>query len=89
MGATRLQPPPASAVQTSLDDADHETPRPLSFDCDLCGRTFEGIPDGAGLLLWTRGEEFRYEEPPLCEECASKVSIGALLKWDAEEEEEG
>jgi hypothetical protein len=59
------------------------------YECDHCGRTFEGVPGGAGLLLWTRGEEVRYEEPPLCEDCASQITVGALLKWEVEEEEEG
>ena len=60
-----------------------------SYECDHCGRAFDGIPGGAGLLIWTRGEEVRYEEPPLCEECAAKISVGALLRWEVEEEEEG
>jgi hypothetical protein len=59
------------------------------FDCDMCGVFFEGEPGGAGLLMWTRGEEVRYEEPPLCEECAVQVTLGALLRWEIEDEEEG
>jgi hypothetical protein len=59
------------------------------FECDACGGTFEGEPAGAGLFIWTRGEEVRYEEPPLCEACASEITIGALIKWDGETEEEG
>lgn len=60
-----------------------------SYECDACGDSFEGEPAGAGLFLWTRGEEIRYEEPPLCEQCASRITVGALLKWDTEDEEEG
>jgi hypothetical protein len=59
------------------------------FQCDHCGAEFEGEPGGAGLLLWTRGEEVRFEEPPLCEDCASAIAIGAFLKWETEEEDEG
>jgi hypothetical protein len=59
------------------------------FQCDSCGKWFDGEPGGAGLFLWTRGEEVRYEEPPLCEECAAEISVGALVKWESEEEEEG
>jgi hypothetical protein len=80
-----------SAVQPSslmLDESD-ETPAPSNYECDGCGRVFEGAPGGAGLLIWTRGSEVRYEEPPLCEACAAEITIGALLKWDVEEEEEG
>jgi len=60
-----------------------------SYECDACGDSFEGEPAGSGLFLWTRGEEIRYEEPPLCEQCASRITVGALLKWDTEDEEEG
>jgi hypothetical protein len=60
-----------------------------SYECDHCGRPFDGIPGGSGLLIWTRGDEVRYEEPPLCEECAAKISVGALMRWEVEEEEEG
>jgi hypothetical protein len=59
------------------------------YDCDVCCKFFEGEPHGSGLFIWTRGEEVRYEEPPLCEECANRVTIGALLRWEIEEEEEG
>ena len=59
------------------------------FECDACEKWFEGEPFGAGLFLWTRGDEVRYEEPPLCEGCASEITVGALMKWDAEDEEEG
>lgn len=51
--------------------------------------SFTAHAAGSGLLLWTRGEELRLEEPPLCEECALKITIGALIKWESEEEEEG
>jgi hypothetical protein len=59
------------------------------FQCDSCGKWFDGEPGGAGLFLWTRGDEVRYEEPPLCEDCASEIAVGALVKWETEEEEEG
>jgi hypothetical protein len=60
-----------------------------SYQCDGCQRSFEGPPAGSGLYVWTRGDETRYEEPPLCEECVQRITIGALLKWSLEEEEEG
>lgn len=59
------------------------------FDCDMCGEHFEGEPAGSGLFMWTRGEELRFEEPPLCEACAQNVTLDALTRWEAEEEEEG
>jgi hypothetical protein len=77
-GHTEVEPAPVA-----------EAPTVQGYDCDRCGAHFEGRPAGSGLFLWTRGEEVRCEEPPLCEECASTVAIGALLKWEIEEEEEG
>ena len=59
------------------------------FVCDAGGESFEGSPGGAGWFMWTRGDEVRYEEPPLCEACASEITVGALTRWDVGEEEEG
>jgi len=87
MAASRTESAlPASSF--AFDESD-DSPAPPNYECDACGRVFEGEPGGAGLLIWTRGTEVRYEEPPLCEACASEITIGALLKWDVEEEEEG
>jgi len=88
-----MRPPPL----VTLDRLDTETPNSVrseprterGFECDVCGERFEGEPAGSGLFIWSRGTEVRYEQPPLCEECASKVTIGALLAWENEEEEEG
>ena len=57
------------------------------FECDMCGQSFEGQPAGSGLFLWTRGTELRFEEPPLCEDCAARVTAGALFQWALEDEE--
>jgi hypothetical protein len=66
-----------------------EAPEVRGYECDGCGQRFTGEPAGSGLFVWSRGEEVRYEEPPLCEECASKVTLGALHAFETEEEEEG
>ena len=64
--------------------------RPVrGYECYGCGAEFEGEPAGSGLFVWLRGGEVRYEEPPLCEDCAEKATIGALMRWDEEEDEEG
>jgi len=57
------------------------------YECDLCRKSFDGPPAGSGLFLWTRGTELRFEEPPLCEECAAHVTMGALYQWALEDEE--
>jgi hypothetical protein len=59
------------------------------FDCDVCGQHFDEEPSGSGLFMWTRGDEVRFEEPPLCEACAQSVTLDALTRFEVEEEEEG
>jgi hypothetical protein len=59
------------------------------YHCDLCDKACEGEPSGKGLLLWWRGTEMRYDEPPLCDECSSRITLGAMSKWALEDEEEG
>ncbi len=45
------------------------------------------LPSGRGLLVWTRGDERRYEEPKLCPSCASAIGVTALQRWEIEEDE--
>lgn len=65
--------------------ADPEAP---TFDCDSCGKTVAGEPAGSGLYVWTRGDEVRYEEPPLCTRCANAIGLAALAQWELEEDGE-
>lgn len=63
--------------------------------CDVCHEPFAGDDEdagshevsGHGLLVWTRGEERRYQEPPLCPGCAAAIGMTALQRWEIEEEE--
>ena len=63
--------------------------------CDVCASAVdhEATDDGGhevpgrGLLVWTRGEERRYQEPPLCSTCAAAIGLTALSRWEIEEEE--
>ena len=59
-----------------------------SYVCDSCGKRFDGEPAGRGLYVSTRGDEVRYEEPPLCARCADAIGLAALAQWDVEEEGE-
>ncbi len=63
--------------------------------CDACGSP---LPDdeaddlpyevpGAGVYMWTRGDEVRFESAPLCPSCASAIGMTALARWEIEEEE--
>ena len=62
--------------------------------CDVCAETVakededEGFDvNGRGLLVWSRGDERRYQEPPLCSSCAAAIGVSALQRWEIEEEE--
>lgn len=79
---------PVVLQHADLPSDPDEAPR-RKFQCDHCGVEFEGEPGGAGLLLWTRGDEVRFEEPPLCEDCAAAIAVGAFIKWETEEDDEG
>lgn len=64
-----------------------EVAAPPSFECDACGKKVQGEPAGSGLYVWTRGEEVRYEEPPLCVRCANAIGLAALAQWELEEDD--
>jgi hypothetical protein len=59
--------------------------------CDLCDSILRAEDDagGSGLYVWTRGDEVRFEEPPLCARCGHDVVLVATRQWAEEEEEEG
>jgi hypothetical protein len=76
---------PDDSAEVSYSDS----PPPQVHECDLCGQAFEGAPPGSGLLLWTRGDEVRYEEPPLCEACSGRLLLGALMRWADDDDDEG
>jgi hypothetical protein len=79
---------PESAAPEHLVEAHSQHEPAASYECDGCGRDLIGPPAGHGLFLWTRGTEIRYEEPPLCPDCAANVVSSALLSWSAEGGEE-
>ena len=55
--------------------------------CNVCGEIVS--PDATtGLLVFVRGGETVYEEPPLCGSCSLAIGVTAITRW-AEEEEEG
>jgi hypothetical protein len=66
--------------------------------CDVCSDALETDENdssheareshtGRGLLVWSRGDERRYQEPPLCASCAAAIGVTALQRWEAEEDE--
>ena len=56
--------------------------------CDLCNEPIVGSPPATGLLLWTRGDQIRCDEPPLCARCAAEISLAALAGWQGEDDSE-
>ena len=70
----------------SVSSFEEETPEKPELKCDACGEVIEGIPAGSGLFLWTRGDEVRFEEPPLCESCAYAIAVGGTLAMEIDEE---
>ncbi len=63
--------------------------------CDICSvqlsRAESDAPPyavrGEALYAWTRGDEHRREEPPLCADCAAAIGISALTRWAMEEDD--
>ena len=88
-----MRRPLAPFITVSYEELPRVTSEPpaakASYCCDLCDQACDGSPAGKGLLLWWRGTEMRFDEPPLCEECARSITIGAVSKWALEDEEEG
>ena len=62
--------------------------------CDACDAIIPAVDGdegfdvpGAGVYMWTRGSEVRFEKVPLCASCASAIGMTALARWEIEEEE--
>lgn len=64
----------------------HSHPYAILF-CDACSEPVTGDA-GSGLLIFPRGDDNAFEEPPLCSKCSVAIGVTALVRW-AEEEEEG
>lgn len=73
-------------MDSEADDADAE-----HLECDVCGEILEtddGFQlSGRGLWLTTRGDEIRFEEPPICAKCSTGIGVFVHSMWMAREEE--
>ena len=88
--STVTLPPVALSIDAVADAAlvaQQAAARPVELRCDACDALIEGEPAGHGLYVWTRGDEIRIEEPPLCAGCATAIGVTALHSWSVEEEE--
>jgi DNA helicase TIP49 (TBP-interacting protein) len=89
---TTLKPHVSISIDSIADAAfvtQREAREAAELVCDACDAPLEGEPEGRGLLMWSRGDELRFEEPALCGKCAMAIGITALTAWSADEEEEG
>lgn len=76
-----------SFAESALRARAAEADEPAEFECDACSTVVRGEPAGRGLYVWPRGDEVRYEEPPLCGKCATAIGLTALAIFSVEEEE--
>lgn len=85
--------PPRAAVAIPIDTvadaaiAARASTEPRLDRCTVCMKPVVGETH-RGLLVWSRGEERRFEEPALCEPCATVLGISALSMWRRFEEED-
>jgi hypothetical protein len=49
--------------------------------CSVCEDPIVGEPGGTGLMMWTRGDDVRYDEPLLCGGCAASIAVHAWNRW--------
>ena len=96
---TASVPATADAQQPTAMSASHEVLFHAVEDrrCDACGDALRPTVDddddegygvgGHGVYMWTRGDEVRFENAPLCASCASAIGMTALARWEIEEEE--
>lgn len=75
---------PAADAQTAESDDSDRADDPTS-STTVVARQF--AVHGRGLLVWSRGEERRYQEPLLCATCAVAIGVSALQRYEIEEEE--
>jgi hypothetical protein len=89
---TTLRPHISISIDSIADAAfvtQREARAAAELVCDACDIPLKGEPAGRGLLMWSRGDELRFEEPALCGRCAMAIGITALMTWSVDEEEEG
>lgn len=56
--------------------------------CSVCDAEIIGEPASSGLLMWTRGDDVRYDEPPICSDCAKTLNVTAFARWSVDLDDE-
>ncbi len=79
---------------TALFQTDaHATAAAKASRCHACEKPMNASDDegfavpGRGLLVFTRGDERRAEEPTLCPSCGAAIGMTMLTRWAIEEDE--
>ena len=83
--------PPSSPIHSYAIDnvalASLRATRHDELSCEVCDAPLDGMPASSGLLMWSREDELRFEEPALCAACAIAIGVTALRRWNAEKSE--
>lgn len=74
---------PVPVISVAIDDvALASLRREVDEDvtCSVCDEVIEG-GHSTGLMMWTRGEEVRFDEPAVCNVCSSAIGVAAFYRW--------
>lgn len=77
-------------ISVAIDDvalASLRKEREVTLTCSVCDEPIEG-GHSTGLFMWTRGDEVRFDEPPVCPTCSSAIGVAAFYRWYASNDEE-
>lgn len=77
-------------ISVAIDDvalASLARERDEQLACSVCDEPIEGR-HSTGLLMWSRGDEIRFDEPPVCPACSSTIGVAAFYRWITASDEE-
>ncbi len=80
-----------AVISVAIDDIALASLRELGDKgkvCSVCDAEIIGEPAGSGLLMWTRGDDIRYDEPPICDDCSKTLHVTAYARWQVEYDDE-
>ena len=74
---------PVPVISVAIDDIALASLRrevEEAVTCSVCDEVIEG-GHTTGLMMWTRGEEVRFDEPAVCNVCSSAIGVAAFYRW--------
>jgi hypothetical protein len=93
MSASQFPPVKAKGLDDAPPPGEPAALEEPADACDVCGERVLDDEDsgpavaGRAYYVWTRGDETRHEEAPLCPDCAAALGLTALARWEIDEEE--